>query len=107
MIIEYIGKPAMLEQAAEECAEFAHACLKLARILRGENPTPANIEAVKNNLVEEWTDLTICAMELKLMSDKDIEKKKLERFTERLEKFGYKETGNEAWDAKREGEHRD
>ena len=39
-IVDRIGKPAMLEQTAEECAELAHACLKEARRLRGENPTP-------------------------------------------------------------------
>ena len=33
-IIERIGKPALLEQTAEECAELAHACLKEARRLR-------------------------------------------------------------------------
>ena len=107
MIIEYIGRPAMLEQTAEECAELAHACLKLARILRGENPTPADFETVTNNLTEEWTDLTICATELKLMADEDIIKRKLGRFNKRLEEFGYKEAGNEAWDAKREGELKD
>lgn len=30
-IVERIGKPAMLEQTAEECAELAHACLKEAQ----------------------------------------------------------------------------
>ena len=33
-IVDRIGKPAMLEQTAEECAELAHACLKEARRLR-------------------------------------------------------------------------
>lgn len=39
-IVDRIGLPALLEQTAEECTELAHACLKEARRLRGENPTP-------------------------------------------------------------------
>ena len=39
-ILEHVGEAAVLEQTAEECAELAHACLKMARKLRGENPTP-------------------------------------------------------------------
>ena len=36
MMIEKIGKAAMLEQLAEEAAELSQAALKLARVLRGE-----------------------------------------------------------------------
>lgn len=38
MLAEAIGTPAMLEQTAEECVELAQSCLKLARLMRGENP---------------------------------------------------------------------
>ena len=38
-IVDRIGKPALPEQTAEECAELAHVCLKEARRLRGENPS--------------------------------------------------------------------
>lgn len=37
-IIEEIGEAAMLEQLAEECTELAKAALKMARIIRKENP---------------------------------------------------------------------
>lgn len=40
MMIEIVGKPAMFEQLAEEATELAQATLKMARKLRGENPTP-------------------------------------------------------------------
>lgn len=40
-LVNEIGVPAMLEQCAEECTELAQACLKLARKIRNENPTPA------------------------------------------------------------------
>ena len=39
MMIEKKWKTAMLEQLAEEAAELSQAALKLARVLRGENPT--------------------------------------------------------------------
>ena len=37
MLYEIIGKAAMLEQTAEEAAELAQACLKLARYERMKN----------------------------------------------------------------------
>lgn len=39
-IVDYIGKAALLEQTAEEASELSQACLKMARKIRGENPTP-------------------------------------------------------------------
>lgn len=39
-MINEIGEPAMLEMLAEELVECAHEVLKLARVLRCENPTP-------------------------------------------------------------------
>ena len=61
---QVIGAPAMLEQAAEECTEMAQACLKLARIMRGENPTPMTRKEAEENLAEEVADVCICADEL-------------------------------------------
>ena len=53
-----LSKPVLLEQAAEECAELGKACLKLARILRGENPTPVTeAEAIDN--FEEAADVVL------------------------------------------------
>lgn len=62
-IVERIGKPALLEQTAEECAELAHACLKEARRLRGENPTPKSTPECWLAISEELADLQLC-MEL-------------------------------------------
>lgn len=64
MLIEKIGKAAMLEQAAEECAELAQACLKAARYLRGENPTTKPADEIYKNLTEEMADVIICLDEL-------------------------------------------
>ncbi len=59
-IIGQIGTPAVLEQLAEECAELGQAALKMARKLRGENPTPKTLEECEADLCEEMGDVTLC-----------------------------------------------
>ena len=59
-IYDKIGEPAMLEQIAEECAELAHSALKLARLLRDENPTPVREEDARQRFLEEIADVTLC-----------------------------------------------
>lgn len=59
-IVNKIGLPAALEQSAEECIELAHVCLKLARKLRGENPTPRTEESLRKDLQEEMADVHLC-----------------------------------------------
>ena len=51
-IIEEIGEAAMLEQLAEECTELAKAALKMARIIRKENPTPVTEKEAIDNIQE-------------------------------------------------------
>lgn len=65
-MIERIGEPAMLEQLAEEATELAKAALKMARIERGENPTPVTIEEAAASVTEEYTDVVQCAQELRI-----------------------------------------
>lgn len=59
-VVDKIGVPALLEQTAEESVELAHACLKLARKIRGENPTPKTKEELSHNLNEEIADVRLC-----------------------------------------------
>lgn len=59
-ILDKIGEAAALEQTAEECAELAHACLKMARKFRAENPTPAAEEEICERIHEEMADLLTC-----------------------------------------------
>ena len=65
-MIKEIGEPAMLEMLAEELVECAHEALKLARVKRGENPTPRTEKEVRASLREEWSDVVQCAKELSL-----------------------------------------
>lgn len=64
MIITSIGEPAMLEQLAEECSELAQAALKLARKMRGDNPTPVSIDECRRNVLIEYADVDVCIAEL-------------------------------------------
>ena len=82
-MIEKIGEAAMLEQLAEEATELAHAALKLARIERGENPTPVLKEDAMDHLIEEYTDVVQCAEELSLVPNREQIKLKKMRFEER------------------------
>ena len=63
-IVDRIGLPALLEQTAEECAELSHACLKEARRLRGENPTPCTAEECYSKIVAEEADVQNCMRRL-------------------------------------------
>ena len=59
-ILDRIGEPAALEQLAEEATELAKAALKLARVQRGNNPTPVTKEQALENLQEEISDVHVC-----------------------------------------------
>lgn len=86
MMIEKIGKAAMLEQLAEEAAELSQAALKLARVLRGENPTSVTRKEERKHLIEEYTDVVWqCAMELMISVERHQIDEKSERFRKRWE----------------------
>ena len=85
-MVDAIGEPAMYEQLAEECNELGKAALKLARVLRGENPTPLTEEAARAKVIEEFTDVAQITGELDLIIDVDQQDKKKRRFWERWEK---------------------
>ena len=72
------------EQLAEEATELAHAALKYARILRNENPTPILKADGYNHMVEEFTDVTLCAKLLQLQPDEDLMELKQRRWISRL-----------------------
>ena len=81
-IIEEIGEAAMLEQLAEECTELAKAALKMARIIRKENPTPVTEKEAIDNIREEYT--VQCAGELSLTVDEEQMARKHERWEKRV-----------------------
>ena len=78
-----IGEPACLEQLAEEAAELAQAALKLARIKRGENPTPVDESDAMDNLFEELSDVFLAAYTFGIVPDIDIMSTKRMRWLKR------------------------
>lgn len=68
-IVKEIGEAATLEQLAEECAELSKAALKMARVLRKNNPTPVTSEEARANLCEEAGDVCNC---IELLKDANI-----------------------------------
>lgn len=90
-IADLIGMPALLEQTAEECAELAQACLKYARKLRGENPTPKTFCDCLENLREELGDVQGCINHIKdagLGPDPETMASKTDRWYKRIEDAG-------------------
>lgn len=85
-IRQQLSEEARYEQLAEEAAELAQAALKVARIMRGENPTPMSIEEARKNLVEEYSDVTVAANVLNLCTDSDVMVEKMERWKNRIPK---------------------
>lgn len=99
-IIEQIGEAAALEQLAEEAAELAQSALKLARIVRAENPTPVDYDTAFYSMLEELGDVRLCVKVLENqygeLETRETEEIKLNRWKYRLSAF-YQEdsyTGN-------------
>lgn len=77
----------LLEQLSEECVELAHAALKLARVLRAQNPTPISQETAETMLLEETADVELCLMVWRSEHEMDTTAsigQKLARWKERL-----------------------
>lgn len=63
----------LLDQAAEENTELAHACLKFSRVIRGVNVTPVTDDEATSDMVEEYADVlvTMTAVLEKMFPDRD------------------------------------
>ena len=85
-IKERVPMPDLYEQLAEEAAELSQAANKMARYLRGVNPTPKTEQEVRSNLVEEYTDVVNVACNiLDIHPDWLVSDYKLYRWAKRLE----------------------
>jgi len=83
-ILARVSIPAVYESLAEEASELAHAALKCARALRGENPTPVSAEAARMMAAEEYCDVYNAARTLGIFVDPDLAIGKMERWAARL-----------------------
>ena len=75
-----IPRAARYEQMAEECVELAQALLKKARKIRLENFTPRTHKEINNDVIEEFTDVMLCAKTLDIKSDSQLMNQKLNRW---------------------------
>ena len=89
----HIPMPDLYEQLAEEAAELSQAANKMARYLRGVNPTPKTETEVHSDLIEEYTDVVNVACNiLDIHPDWLVSDYKLYRWAKRLEEnAGYSE----------------
>lgn len=58
-VLVHLPVPTVYEQLAEEYTECAKAALKIARIIRNENPTPITMREAKDNMLEEMADVDL------------------------------------------------
>lgn len=87
-MLDQIGEPAMYEQLAEECTELAKAALKMARVLRKENPTPVTEDEASAMVLEEAADVLNCIDEVGVFDSSEVARvahAKRERFKARWE----------------------
>lgn len=85
VIYETIPTAALYESLAEEATELAQAAMKMARVLRNENPTPVTQKEAKDNLIEEYGDVLLTAAYLELCEDSVGVRKKHNRCLNRCE----------------------
>ena len=83
-IDQKVSEAGRYEQLAEEAVELAHAAMKKARILRGENPTPMISSVADAYIIEEYSDVMVCIKMLGISTDEDMMKQKEERWINRL-----------------------
>ena len=73
-------------QMAEEAAELSQACLKYVRAHKGNNPTKDSEDVYLNGIIEEFTDVQVCAEAIDITADSDIHDSKIHRWADRIRK---------------------
>lgn len=86
---DYLNTVQLLNQLAEEAAELASAANKMIRVIDGANPTPVSTEDGWNNVLEEISDVQVCAGEILNLDDWErvvnMRDEKTTRWMQRLE----------------------
>ena len=73
-------------QMAEEAAELSQACLKYVRAHKGNNPTKDSEDVYLKWIIEEFTDVQVCAEAIDITADSDIHDSKIHRWADRIRK---------------------
>lgn len=79
-----LSAPCLYDQLAEEAVELAQAAIKMARIMRGENPSPVTQSFAEKCVREEYNDIINVAKILKIPIDDDLQRGKMCRWIDRL-----------------------
>lgn len=86
MNIRDLPEDTRLIQLAEESSELAQACIKLVRVMHHDSPAPE--QAVRDNLIEEMADVSVCMTALQdiapLAQVGEIINQKAQRWEDRL-----------------------
>lgn len=91
-IQNHISYAALCEQLAEEATELAQEALKLARIIRDENPTNAQRQKTWERLENEFSDVGVCAKMLDLEFNDAYMEYKINRWEGRIKAHQTKES---------------
>lgn len=80
-----IPYPALLTNLAEELSELSAVVLKMERIEREDNPTPASPAEIQMEIAEEWGDVLNVALVLGLTPSSSRRLHKMRRWVRRIE----------------------
>lgn len=85
-VVDNLDSDDLFLQMAEEAAELSRACLKYVRAHKGNNPTKDSEDIYLNGIIEEFTDVQVCAEAIDITADSDIHDSKIHRWADRIRK---------------------
>lgn len=85
-VVDNLDYDDLFLQMAEEAAELSQACLKYVRAHKGNNPTKDSEDVYLNGIIEEFTDVQVCAEAIDITADSDIHDSKIHRWADRIRK---------------------
>lgn len=85
-IVDHLDSYDLFLQMAEEAAELSQACLKYVRAHKGNNPTKDSEDVYLKGIIEEFTDVQVCADAIDITDDSDIHDSKIHRWADRIRK---------------------
>ena len=93
-VVDNLDSDDLFLQMAEEAAELSQACLKYVRAHKGNNPTKDSEDVYLKGIIEEFTDVQVCAEAIDITADSDIRDSKIHRWADRIRK---KNGGSAKW----------
>lgn len=85
-VVDNLDSDDLFLQMAEEAAELSQACLKYVRAHKGNNPTKDSEDVYLKGIIEEFTDVQVCAEAIDITADSDIHDSKIHRWADRIRK---------------------